>query len=400
MGRTKATKRDMKKIHFLANKEAIINYTLAPIRANRKRLRDRGYEIKVFYGVEPRLLECDVLCLISKPTHSILGDCGPQYQEDGPIVQLLKKARAGCGKVIWMDDSDSTSVTHFELMPYVDLYLKKQVFVDKTLYQAPLYGGRIFSDFYHRAFGIEDETLFDQFYPLDEKDRDKLRVSWNIGLGNMYNAFTWRSLVSRYFPDYFSVDYDVPFIDPAGERPVDMFLRTSANLGRNSVAFHRQETLRQLTDILERRITISGMIGNTVSRPTEASKRHLPEVGGRLPTKVYRDIMVHTKIAPSPFGWGEIGVRDYEAFIFGAVLLKPDMTHMASWPDIFIPGETYVPVKWGFEDLEAQIDDLLANEKERLRIARNGQEAYRQSISREGHEAFCDWFLGQIGERS
>jgi len=390
----------MKKIHFLANKQSIINYTLAPVRANRKRLRDAGYKIEIFYGVEPHLLDCDVLCLISKPTHSILRDRGPQYQEGGPIIQFLKNARTKCGKLIWMDDADSTSVTHFELMPFVDLYLKKQIFVDKTLYQSPLYGGRIFSDFYHREFGIEDETSFDQFYPLEEAYWDKLRVSWNIGLGNMYNAFTWQTLVSRCFPDYVSVDYHVPFVDPHGERPVDVFLRTSANLGRKSVAFHRQETLRQLTSILQRRGTISGMIGDTVLRPTDASKRHLPEVGGRLPTKVYRDIMFHTKIAPSPFGWGEIGVRDYEAFIFGAVLLKPDMTHMSSWPDIFVPNETYVPVKWGFEDLEKRIDGLLDNDQERERIAANGQEAYRRSISNEGHEAFCKWFLSQIGEIS
>jgi len=93
-------------------------------------------------------------------------------------------------------------------------------------------------------------------------------------------------------------------------------------------------------------------------------------------------------------------VRDYEAFIFGAVLLKPDMTHMSSWPDIFVPNETYVPVKWGFEDLEKRIDGLLDNDQERERIAANGQEAYRRSISNEGHEAFCKWFLSQIGEIS
>ena len=108
--------------------------------------------------------------------------------------------------------------------------------------------------------------------------------------------------------------------------------------------------------------------------------------------------MSGTKILPSPFGWGELGVRDYEAFIFGTALLKPDMAHMETWPDIFRPDETYQPVDWGFDDLESVLDDLLANDTKRTRIAAAGQEAYRESISPAGMERFCAWFVRQIGD--
>ena len=106
--------------------------------------------------------------------------------------------------------------------------------------------------------------------------------------------------------------------------------------------------------------------------------------------------MLESKILPSPFGWGELGVRDYEAFINGSLLLKPDMTHMETWPNIFIPEQTYQPFSWDFSNLESNILKLLENKKERIRIAQNGQDAYRDSISISGMEKFCDYFINAI----
>ena len=65
-------------------------------------------------------------------------------------------------KIIWFDISDSTSVTHFEVMPFIDLYLKKQIFKDKKNYQRKLYGGRIFTDYFHKKYSINDEKNFNQ----------------------------------------------------------------------------------------------------------------------------------------------------------------------------------------------------------------------------------------------
>ena len=63
-------------------------------------------------------------------------------------------------KIVWLDDSDSTGITHFELLPLVDLYLKKQLLKDKKLYsQNQFYGDRIYTDYYHRTVGVEDEGV-------------------------------------------------------------------------------------------------------------------------------------------------------------------------------------------------------------------------------------------------
>jgi hypothetical protein len=73
----------------------------------------------------------------------------------------------------------------------------------------------------------------------------------------------------------------------------------------------------------------------------------------------------------SPFGYGEVCWRDYEAVIAGSMLLKPDMSHIESSPDIFIPGQTYVPLRWDLSDLEEKAKHYAQNDAERIRIAEN-----------------------------
>jgi spore maturation protein CgeB len=79
--------------------------------------------------------------------------------------------------------------------------------------------------------------------------------------------------------------------------------------------------------------------------------------------------MIRSKICISPFGYGEICWRDFEAILCGCLLIKPDMSHVETNPDIFMAGQTYVPVKWDFSDLEEKCAYYLAHDDERERIA-------------------------------
>jgi hypothetical protein len=350
-----------------------------PIRVNKAQLKERGYEVKIFNQLKDSLLYCDILCLVSKSAIPLTNVKGPVFVEDGELIQFIKKAKKTAGKVIWFDSSDSTGVTHFELLPYVDLYLKKQIFKDQSLYQNFFYGGRIFTDFYHQHFGITDDSIFDQFYPLKEEYANKVDLSWNIGLGDVYNSFATHSKIRRYLPDLWNVNHKVSFVSPSRERTQDVFISTSANLGRPTVSFHRQEIIRQLELIANNNHNLTMKINEK-----------------RTSFKQYRAHISNTKIAPSPFGWGELGVRDYEAIILGALLIKPDMTHMKTWPNIFIENETYIPFKWNFSDLKDIITEYIDDDKKRIKITEQSQEAYHTSISEQGNEQFCDWFIQQI----
>ena len=71
------------------------------------------------------------------------------------------------------------------------------------------------------------------------------------------------------------------------------------------------------------------------------------------------------------------------------------MDHMQTWPNIFIPNKTYVPLEWDFSNLE-EIFDTYLNHKLRNEIISFSQEAYKESISDSGMEKFCYWFIKQI----
>ena len=88
----------------------------------------------------------------------------------------------------------------------------------------------------------------------------------------------------------------------------------------------------------------------------------------------YREYLfeiMNSKMTFSPFGYGESCWRDFEAISLGSLLLKPDMSHLTSNPNLFIPNETYIPIKWDFSDFSEKASYYLNNENERLRIVGN-----------------------------
>jgi len=98
-----------------------------------------------------------------------------------------------------------------------------------------------------------------------------------------------------------------------------------------------------------------------------------------------------SKITFSPFGYGEICWRDYEAFALGSLLIKPDMSHLICNPEIFIPYETYIPISWDFSDFNEKFRYYINNQSERIRIAKNAFDVgYDFHKNRE--------FLSHIGE--
>ena len=97
-------------------------------------------------------------------------------------------------------------------------------------------------------------------------------------------------------------------------------------------------------------------------------------------------------ILAAPFGWGEIGVRDYEAFIYGGLLLKPSVDHMETWPDLFLSNSTYIPFKWDFSDIEEKINLVLENKNIFKQTSEEGQRKYLESISHVGMENFINRF--------
>ena len=101
--------------------------------------------------------------------------------------------------------------------------------------------------------------------------------------------------------------------------------------------------------------------------------------------------MLRSRICVSPYGFGEICWRDFEAILCGCVLVKPDMGHVRSHPDVYVPGVTYVPVQWDYADLEEVCASCLADEPRCVRIVENARRALLESLE-------PAWFLDRFGE--
>lgn len=392
----------MKRVVFLTGKDKISDYLATPVRANRKSLAAMGYDVRFRYDANPRGLEADILCLVSKPTMDVAGERASLFLPDGNLARFIEGCRAHASKIIWFDLSDSTGVTHFELLPFIDLYLKKHLLRDRSLYNKPFYGGRIYSDYYHRVFGVEDDAPFEQFHPLAQADWPKVDLSWNIGMGDVFNGFTRYSSLRRQLPDMLPPRSAVPFVDPGTPRPQDFFLRTTADMGRASVSFDRKTLIERLDALLQARPDLKGSVKGRL--PEAGYRKRFPFLRHRafnwlpgLPgIAEYRRQLALSKLSFGPFGWGELNVKEYETLILGAALVRPDISHMETWPDIFVPHETYAPYRWDFSDLEDVVLGLLADDAARVALARRGQEAYRDMISPAGMERFRQWFAAQI----
>jgi hypothetical protein len=85
------------------------------------------------------------------------------------------------------------------------------------------------------------------------------------------------------------------------------------------------------------------------------------ENGIRLHINEYYSRMSNSKIILAPFGFGEIAPRDLEAAMIGSVLIKPDMSHLETVPNLYVPNETYVSCKHDYSDLNEKIDYVLSD---------------------------------------
>jgi hypothetical protein len=329
--------------------------------------------ISLFYTLAPLLLARDVVRLLDF-TQSvdycfhrdrnrallILRYFEGLKLHDGEVdLRLMARLREKYDRIVFFDDADGSGCTRFEVMPFVDLYLKKQLFRDLSVYGRPLYGRELHSDYYHHRFGVTDST-YHRRRPLDPCQEPKLRLAWNLGVGS--------------FPlQKYSQRLGVAMARCGGER-------LAFRLHRHPLRYTASN--RQLHDVHAR-------FSSSIPRPSVFFQRHLllqRVVGhpsfltGLVPPKQYREEIRNAKITLSPFGWGEVCFRDFEAVLNDSLLLKPDMGHLTTWPNIYRPLETYVPISWDGDDVAQRAEHFLQDSRARRQIVANAKDALNDAL--------------------
>lgn len=355
----------MTRVHVLTEPPITQNTVafLSPILWNAPLIRERGVQTKVRYAETSDLGSCDVVAINSKFWS------GPWDRNRDRALRLLDKLKAARRRIVYFDRSSSAGQVNCDVLPTVDRYLKNALYADRTLYQRAVYGGRLFAEYYRDKYAIVDDDA--PFVPptLAADDVRRLGVGWNTGLAN-YSPFgprlgtLYRSLPLRAF-------FAPPrrFTSPARSRPVPVSCRMSLSYKYQTVGYQRQKVAELLA---------------------------LPR-GGRVSKLAYFRELRLSRVVASPFGYSEINYKDFETFLSGAVLLKPDMSHLETWPDFFQPHRTYVPHRWDLADLAEQVTEILRDHDRFIGVAVAGQEAYRHHVSTSaGRAEFANRFVAQV----
>jgi len=333
-----------------------------PLLASKTILKSKKMNLKFHFAISAKLLECDILFINSNFFRSYW-----QSNNKHKIFDLLENAKKKNIKIFWFDTTDSTWCTQFEVLPLVDKFLKSHLLKDKNLYLKNYKTGRIFTDYFDNLYKSGEKE--ENYPPLPEEEINKLCLSWNPCF-EKYNekrySFGRRAahFLRPWTANIISEKINIDFFPVTNQRSQEISARFGLTHSRPSVVDHR----KAVAAILHK-------------RKVETT---------RITLEKYFEEMRNSQISLSPFGVGEFCYRDYETIICGATLLKPDMSHLETWPDIYQENKTYIPHKWDLSDLDEKIDYLLDNQDARIEIANFAQKTYKQALSDEGIEKFAD----------
>lgn len=181
---------------------------------------------------------------------------------------------------------------------------------------------------------------------LLKSERDKIRTGYGFG--------AWDNIVGL-------IDREVNF---DAERPIDVQFAGTVSYEESEVDAHRM-------------LALKSVIEWNVQRPTRGAAK----AGRQLRYKDYVREISRSKCVLCPWGWGESTHRDYEAWMLGAVVVKPNTDYVESWPDVYRAGVTYVECAPDFSDAHEKIAHVVENFGDYKRMRTRTRELVRRAWS-------------------
>ena len=269
------------------------------------------------------------------------------------------------GKYMIVDGQDSTSlIGTYDVFKEskAELLLKNSLLKDKSLYKTPTISGRYYWP--NGNFKVDD---FDQYSDkIVLSGTNWLSTYWSLMPGwggtnhlktdtnSQWNKIQWTNQIS----DQKEYDVCAMFMYPATKK----FYEYQIRLDTHYDAFRKPC------------IDIAHSLNCNVAKLKDGIKVPESEYGRRL---------LNSKIIIAPFGAGEMAPRDIESAVCGAVLIKPDMSHIETMPNPFIANETYIPCKHDFSDLEEKVEQILGNYQDYYYIVNNMRNVITKQFSAE-----------------
>ena len=322
-------------------------------------------------------------CLNNDKNEILIMERFLQHREPRDIEEteftLLKKLRDKYKTILFFCGQPEAGNNRMDILPFVDRLFYKSIFTSRDNYRKKLYGKNLFADYYHRNYGVTDDPEYINKYVVTKEESGKPELSWNIGVGT-YPRWHWPQRLGTItaragLPGLGKLIGGKPLSRAAcpgsvsSKGPADF---SGANRG---IAVHARIDPVTCPSISYQRRLFIKLIAEL---PVHKQKLFLT---GMADQKLYYRELYNSKIVLSPFGWGEVCFRDFEAILAGALLFKPDMSHLVTWPNVYIPNETYVPLSWDGSDLLEKTEHYLNDDRERKRIASNAFEQYSKELA-------------------
>ena len=322
---------------------------LTPLLLWEKKLKNYNYKIKI----KSRILESyegDIIAIDSKLYRNEWS-----YNEN-KILEVFKKLRKNFNKIVYIDTADSSGWIQSKLLPIVDKYWKFQVLKDKKLYLKPHYDKRIFTDYYNKKYNIIDEKQYYSSEIPNIKDLDKISVFWNSSMANYSKHAHILSLLYKKTKIKYFLKYRYKENQNFKIKKNNIFCRFNYSNYRNTISFHRMQIKKKLS----------------FNNNLDFSKINR--------TKYFEELK-RSKLTISPFGWGEVAYRDFETFLNKTILIKPNMDHLHTWPNLYIDKQTYLSFDWSLNNLIETVENVLDNYDSYKGIANEGYYNYTKYTS-------------------
>ncbi|HTH27972.1 MAG TPA: hypothetical protein VL918_05845 [Sphingobium sp.] len=270
------------------------------------------------------------------------------------VLARIRQARASAPIAFfdWFAPTDLRFADAVE--PYVTAYAKKALLRDRSAYLRPTKGHSHLEDHYAARFGVTAS-------PPPE---------WSAN-GRILDRLT---TAPAFWADAWYLRKIERLAEPlaTGVRDIDLHVRM-ATKGTPWYAAMRQEAAN----------AAAALAGNVRLSPPDMTDH-----------RTYMNELARSRLCFSPFGYGEICWRDYEAILSGAVLVKPDMSHIECAPDIYRANETYVSVRWDMGDLREKVEAALADPEGMRRMALAAFALIKRHL---GGNGIVDWTEGLLG---
>ncbi|EKB49142.1 hypothetical protein [Cecembia lonarensis] len=308
-----------------------------PLYKNKNLIKQKGYKINLFYNIHsPKIFDCDLIIVHVRYTFKN-GKQKERFFNDLKDRKII---------IVLFDGFDTSGIPNFEDYIYLDKVWKKQIFKDKSFYLTATNDTAV-----RPWLNNQEPLLYEKYQKATHQDLEKLLIGWNIGLCSYIN-FNY-GFLNRFknFHNYKVLkEFNFNLI-----KRYSFSFRGEKNYSNNKISSQRNKLYDILTTIdLEESI-----------------------IGGKVSKSEYLRELELSKISVSPFGWGEICHRDFESMYSQAILFKPDVSHLETFPNFFINNETYIPLRWDLSDTEQKISTCLKDYECYQDIIKNAYDTFK-----------------------